>query len=203
MKLLPHIARKAGILAVLTLTACSQTNEIRDLEGRRIGENAWQLIHADEARMTLAHDDVAVLVREKAVLPSRYLERWTIEGGHLFYEALETGGFASDSSGPAHLLRLYGNDAVLRSRGVDFRRPSVRSRANLAYAVVRNEDYVCFVFVSVFGDVRFPDSPGSELVRGGVCRDGSRNSVPDFEREIFGVIGALQVGGERLFELNP
>ncbi|MBS29124.1 MAG: hypothetical protein CL566_09435 [Alphaproteobacteria bacterium] len=28
----------------------------------------------------------------------------------------------------------------------------------------------CFVFVSIFGESRFADSPGDRLLRGGICR---------------------------------
>lgn len=198
MKRMSPALRRTAILVFLGFSACTQANEIRDLEGRRIGENAWRIIHADEARMTLAHDTTAVLVREKAVLPTRYLERWTLEGGHLFYEALETGGFGPDSHGAGHLLRLYGDDAVLRSRGVDFDRQSVKSVANLTYAAVRNEEYACFVFASIFGEVRFSESPGSELVRGGVCRDAARNEISDLESQMLALVGALQIDGTRM-----
>ncbi|MBS29123.1 MAG: hypothetical protein CL566_09430 [Alphaproteobacteria bacterium] len=63
--------------------------------------------------MEIADTDVPVLARKKIDLPSRYLERWTIEVGHLVYEALAQGGFGPESESRSYLRRLYGRDPVL------------------------------------------------------------------------------------------
>jgi hypothetical protein len=121
-------------MAVL-LAACTQDSAVRDLEGRRLGEHDWQPIAANKARLSITDDLARVLSRERVELHSRYMERWSLEGGHLVYEALVRGGFGAESKNPAYLHRLYGNDPPPRRQGAGFEANDVRIRQDLTFVV--------------------------------------------------------------------
>lgn len=177
--------RKFYVLTLaLLLSACGQTTAVHDLEGRRIGLPDWRPILPHEARLEIADADVPVFARERIELPSRYLERWTIEGGHLVYEALAQGGFGPESESRSYLRRLYGRDPVLLERGIEIVDSEIQIRRGLTFAVAHSDKLTCFVFVSIFGESRFVGSPGDRLLRGGICRSArveeAVSKVPNF-----------------------
>ena len=131
----------AGAL-VLALSGCQSPDapalgRARDLEGRLLGWQNWRPISAEEAIIQLAGDQRLVRRREAVKLSSRYQERWTLDGGHLFYEVLREGGFAAADAEPAFLARLYGNSKGLNERGVYLEAEQVRRKGQLLLATPR------------------------------------------------------------------
>jgi len=161
------------LLGVLALAACaSDAGRVTDLEGQTIGWQQWKPVTEDQAALALAGDVSLVRKREAANLPSRYLESWTLEGGHLFYERLKDGGFAAGSDAPAFLLALYRNNTALNERGIVLDAAQIREDGPLLIAAAASDQAACAVFSVVFGEQAFPESPGDRLLRGGLCRRG-------------------------------
>lgn len=181
------------VLATFVLAACAAG--VRDLEGRRIGTQDWQPVVAADARLSIDDSRVPVLSRERLEFDSRYLERWSLAGGHLFYEALNRGGFGPESRSPAYLHRLYGDALALRRQGVRITHEDIRVRRNLTFVVAHSSRVTCFVFVSVFGESEFADSPGNRLLRGGFCRPAAPGEPSPDDPDIIGILGTLRVEG--------
>ena len=146
-----RISEMTVLLAATVPTACVPAATVRDLEGRRIDQLAWEPIGPGESRLSITDPAPDILVRERMILPSRYLERWSFESSHLVYEALAHGGFGPESKSPDYLFRLYGNDLALTRRSIRFTPADVRMRNNLAFVVAHSQNVACFAFVSVFG----------------------------------------------------
>lgn len=193
MRLTPP--RLTSLVLALLLSACAQSLAVHDLEGRRIGQPDWRPILSHEARLEIVDNDAAVLAREKINLPSRYLERWTIEGGHLVYEVLAEGGFGPESEGRAYLQRLYGEDPVLRERGIRIIEADIQIRKELTFLVAHSDKITCFVFVSIFGESRFVNSPGDRLLRGGICRPVQSPEASENEPNFIQLLASLRADG--------
>jgi len=166
---------------------------VRDLEGRRIGAPGWDPITGAQTRLSITDTQARIIAREKMELPGRYLERWSLEGGHLVYEMLINGGFGPESKSPNYLYRLYGSDPSLARQGVRFRPEDIRVRSDMTYVVGHSPRVTCFAFVSVFGSAPLPDSPGNRLLHGGICRPaGDRGTdSPD----VIALLESLRVDG--------
>jgi hypothetical protein len=143
---------------------------VRDLEGRRIGVPGWEPITGTQTRLSITDTQASIIAHEKMELPGRYLERWSLEGGHLVYEKLTNGGFGPESKTPNYLYRLYGRDPLLTRKGVRFRPEDIRVRSDMTFVVGHSPRVTCFAFVSVFGSAPLPDSPENWLLRRVVCR---------------------------------
>ena len=192
---MPRLALLTTLIAAALLTACTQGSAVRDLEGRRLGQLDWQPIAANEARLSIMDDRARVLSREKVELHSRYMERWSLEGGHLVYEALVSGGFGSESESPSYLHRLYGNDPALQQQGVRFDVDDIRGRRDLTFVVAHSRRVTCFVFVSIFGETSIAGSPGNQLLRGGICQPVHAGDPAGDDLDFIGMLENLRVDG--------
>ena len=194
--IMPRILLPAALLLAVLLTACTQDSAVRDLEGRRIGELDWQPIAANKARLSITDDRARVLSRERVELHSRYMERWSLEGGHLVYEALVSGGFGAESKTPAYLHRLYGDDPGLKRQGVGFDANDVRIRQDLTFVVAHSKRVTCFVFVSVFGEASLAQSAGDQLLRGGICQPVQTGDPAGNDLDFIRILENLRVSGK-------
>lgn len=192
---MPRLAPAIFLISAILLTACAQGTAVRDLEGRRLGQPGWQPIVATQARLSIHDDRAQVLSREKVELESRYMERWSLERGHLVYEALVDGGFGSESISPAYLHRLYGNDPSLRRQGVRFAIDDIRGRRDLTFVVAHSNRVICFVFVSIFGETSIPESPGNQLLRGGICQPAHAGDPAGNDLDMIRLLENLRVDG--------
>lgn len=181
------------LLAVLLLAAYMPAGPVRDLEGRRIGAPGWEPITGAQTRLYITDTHASIIAHEKMKLPGRYLERWSLGGGHLVYERLTTGGFGPESKTPNYLYRLYGSDPSLARPGVRFRPEDIRVRSDITFVVGHSPRVTCFALASVFGSAPLPDSPGNRLLRGGICRPaGDRcTDSPD----VIALLESLRVDG--------
>ncbi len=193
---MPRMPRLATLLLAALLTACAQDSTVRDLEGRRLGQLEWQPIAAGEARLAITDERARVLSRERVELHSRYMERWSLEGGHLVYEALVGGGFGIDSKTPAYLHRLYGEDPALRQQGISFDANDIQIRRDLTFVVAHSTQVTCFVFVSVFGQTSLAQSAGDQLLRGGICQPARTDNPAGDDLDFIGILENLRISGK-------
>lgn len=193
---MPRLSLLTALLAIVLLTACAPNATVRDLEGRRIGPMDWRPISAEDARLSIIAGRAQVLSRERAELQSRYMERWSLEGGHLVYEALVGGGFGAESKSPSYLHRLYGNDPALTRQGVSFEANEVQIRRDITFVVAHSQRLTCFVFVSVFGDASLAQSAGDQLLRGGICQPVREDDTAGSDLDFIEILENLRVSGK-------
>lgn len=196
MKRRRAIPRTLAAAVVLLAGACAGEPAIRDLEGRPLGEERWQLVRADAAALQLPDPPFPVLQREAVSLPTRYLERWTIDGGHLFFEALEDAQFTPETASPAFLVRIYGDDRALAELGIVLDEAQARSRDGVTYILAHAPGRVCYLFATVFGAAPDGAGPGNKLVRGGRCSAPDRDGFEGAERELDWLLAHLRAGGD-------
>ncbi len=187
----------AGAL-VLALSGCQSPDapalgRARDLEGRLLGWQNWRPISAEEAKIQLAGDQSLVRRREAVRLSSRFQERWTLDGGHLFYEVLREGGFAAADAEPAFLARLYGNSKGLNERGVHLEAEQVRRKGQLLLATPTSPSHACVVFALFLGERRFEGSPGDRLLRGGLCANQALPEAAAIDMQLIDLLGRLSI----------
>ncbi len=194
--------RLAVVAAVLAVTACQSADgnvavsRARDLDGKLLGWQNWQPVSAEEAILQLDGDSVLVRSREVVKLASRYQERWTLDGGHLFYEALAEGGFPATDAEPAFLARLYGDSKGLSDRGVNIEAEQVHWSGPMLLATPASPSHTCIVFALFFGDSKFEGSPGDRLLRGGLCADQAIATVEEVEAQLQDLLERLSIDGE-------
>ncbi len=187
----------AGAL-VLALSGCQSFDPLalgraRDLEGQLLGWQNWRPISAEEAVIQLAGEQRLVSQREAVKLSSRYQERWTLDGGHLFYEDLRESVFAAADAEPAFLARLYGNSEGLNKRGIYLEAEQVRREGQLLLATPSSPDYVCVIFALFLGESRLEGSPGNRLLRGGLCATQAQTEAAAIETQLIELLERLSI----------
>lgn len=192
--------RGFSVMLLIALGACDSLPQgrARDVGGQLVGWQIWHVIGADEARLRLAGDASSIRLREAASLPTRYQERWTIDNGHLQFEALNEGGFGAESTGPEFLAALYGDNPGLLDRGVRLEAVSALHDGPLQYASAVSPSHACVVFAVVFGERRFETSLGDRLLRGGLCARRRPSSVIALEAQMRNILARLEADGAPL-----
>lgn len=205
-RILSGFLRLGVVAAALSVTACQTTDggtalgRARDLDGKLLGWQNWRPVSEEEAKLQLAGDVRLVRVREAVTLASRYQERWTLVGGHLFYEALTRGGFPATDAEPDFLARLYGDDTALSDRGVRVEAEQVQWNGRMLLATPASPSHTCVIFALFLGESRFEGSPGNRLLRGGLCADQALATVEDVQAQLRDLLGRLSIGGVPVLE---
>lgn len=205
-RILIRFLRLGVVAAALAVTACQSTDggtavsRARDLDGKLLGWQNWRPVSAEEARLQLAGDVRLVRDREAVTLASRYQERWTLDGGHLFYEALTQGGFPATDAEPGFLARLYGDSKGLSDRGLSVEAEQVQWNGRMLLATPASPSHICVVFALFLGESRFEGSPGNRLLRGGLCADQALATVEDVEAQLHDFLARLSIGGVPVLE---
>jgi len=185
------------------IDAGSTIGRARDLDGKLLGWQIWRTVSPGKARLQLTGDSRLVREREAVTLDSRYQERWALEGGHLYYAALAPQrGFPATHADPSFLVRLYGDDDRLSDRGMRLRVDQVRWEGRMLFASLISSSHNCVVFAIFAGEKRFEGSPGSSLLRGGLCADQTLSTIEDVNIQLRDLLTRLSVGGVPVLEVG-